>query len=308
MNAVIFGIVESELTSIEGYYRVNPSVGTGFVVGVSIRGNTLTVGSLVGIVQCGWRGQNAEWGFFNVDQDMVSVLEPDPAVRNSMIETCPAGATLNYLAQKSGVVGTRYRPAVVIVVSAATLTVVERWTQKTLDLPVTTELSASDFVVGDIVLIGAHPDRRVQIEGWWQPTAADWVEASDNTFDTTLPHWFGLYLPTGTTEYQFWLRAVDFVFDFAGAPPTTPASITIAIGTSTFAATKTGEDGTLVTYQAAQAGVKPLGLKWTVTESSPFVIYSGVKYYKVDFTTSLSGYGYSMLNTHPFLLRRTVAP
>lgn len=138
-------------------------------VGFSIKGNDLSVGDVVAVVECGDTNDTwgALWGLIPYADAMPSVVGVRSASQaREFAWAYPATSALNYLCRYSGAIGRLYWPARITSIGSTTAMVTDRWATYTRELPFSSDLTPADFSAGDYVLVydlGA----RAEIVGWW---------------------------------------------------------------------------------------------------------------------------------------------
>lgn len=167
--ATLFGVVSRKDYPIDGWYMVYSPHSRLPMTGVSIKGTKLSVGQQVAIVQSGlWSDERHGFGFAEVSAGIYSHVELTDT-RAWVIDHNQIGASLAFLLNKAGKAKEIYHPGRVTAVGATHLTVKDWYTEETLGAwPVVSGLSASDFAVGDGVLLRMQPSGMTRVEGWWE--------------------------------------------------------------------------------------------------------------------------------------------
>lgn len=169
MSVTLFGVVIRETSGKPGWYDVGCSQFAGEVSGVSIKGTSLTAGQRVAIIQSGgWSDQRRTFGFSEADAGLLSTVEAT-ITKNWLLDTNPVNGFLHYIFSKAGKAQEIYHPAIVTAVGATTLAVKDWYTGEAIGAwPIVSGLSASDFTVGDGVLLRLIPNVLRRVEGWWE--------------------------------------------------------------------------------------------------------------------------------------------
>lgn len=156
-----------------GWYTVVPTAGAPIsMIGWSIKGTTFTPGQQVDIITCGneqtqMMGLSEDIGFIELNLNTGSAFLQNSEGKAAAIASSPFNASMAYLLNKAGRYFNRFCPARVVTVNALSLTVEEKYTGHTKTLPVSSDLSPSDFLVNENVLISKTPKSETII-GWWQ--------------------------------------------------------------------------------------------------------------------------------------------
>ena len=180
---LIYGVVATVVPNCTGVdggtytgYIVQKSHFGGTVLGHSIKDVSFVPGDVVRIVQCGenltYGGTDVPlhgWGFLPYANDYPTVLQvPEYSIVRD-IETNPkhaATASLNWLCRKAGCIDKLYWPARITGISGSLVTVCDQFGDGAYQMPVSSDLSISDFSIGDYVLVYS-PSSGEEVIGWW---------------------------------------------------------------------------------------------------------------------------------------------
>ena len=176
-RAELYGIVSGSAgmsTGLNGEqvqtYWVDTSFGGERWIGFSVKDEVLTAGEVVTIIECGEDGDPwAAWGLVKYHYGLPMVYSVKHfATRRLFDENQKYRATsaLNWLCRAAGAVGRIYWPGRVTSISGSTLTVQSRWAEYSRAVPVSSDLDAADFSVGDYVLVYS-PSSGEEVIGWW---------------------------------------------------------------------------------------------------------------------------------------------
>jgi hypothetical protein len=241
---LIYGVVATVVPNCTGVdggtytgYIVQKSHFGGTVIGHSIKNVSFVPGDVVRIVQCGESLPYGStdvplhgWGFLPYASDYPTVLQVPEYSLVRDIETNPrhaATASLNWLCRKAGCIDKLYWPARITGISGSIATVCDQFGAGAYQMPVSSDLSISDFSVGDYVLVYS-PSSGEEVIGWWMMAPGMYTEYNRYTaaFVSTWQAYFPggeLYL-TFNLGSSFTFAAPNITYDF---PAGTHSSATI---------------------------------------------------------------------------------
>ena len=176
-RAELYGIVSGPAgmsTGLNGEqvqtYWVDTSFGGERWIGFSVKDEPLVAGEVVTIIECGEDGDPwAAWGLVKYHYGLPMVYSVKHfATRRLFDENQKYRATsaLNWLCRAAGAVGRIFWPGRVISISGSTLTVQSRWAEYSRAVPVSSDLAAAEFSVGDYVLVYSTTAGE-EVVGWW---------------------------------------------------------------------------------------------------------------------------------------------
>ena len=180
---LLYGVVATVVPNCTGVdggtytgYIVQKSHFGGTVIGHSIKNVSFVPGDVVRIIQCGecltYGGTDMPlhgWGFLPYSSACPSVLQIPEYSLVRDIETNPkhaATASLNWLCRKAGCIDKLYWPARITGISGSLVTVCDQFGDGAYQMPVSSDLDAADFSVGDYVLVYSTTAGE-EVIGWW---------------------------------------------------------------------------------------------------------------------------------------------
>jgi hypothetical protein len=278
----VYGIITAVDSPSTGWYLAEPSTAPGISVGgVSLKGTTLSLGQRVSIFQLGhWGDSINEFGFSESTIGLSSMTQYHPNIADGVMAKNNAQACAAYIAEKAGNHRRLYRPGTVQYVSGARLSVKDEWGNTAYFEQLAADITASDFMPGDRVLIGIWPNREPVVLGWWQSTRYDrvpfwlcWKVSGCIHFQKYLSR-SGVSSPeTGSTDYWYdvsGLRADNLQWgrgDYS-SPGIMLNSVNAPIGISRHSYLYFDKTGS---FTVQELPLTPLGrYPTTITNPSPF--------------------------------------